>query len=173
VAALVSWDQNAAAKDDYLSAAAFFNVMGTGQSVSAAISTLHAAGYGTSSDNGVPATLGYLGDGSVTLSSAATAGSPGPKPVPATNYSRAGGHLHGASHRHDDTDGNGNPYLATDLDLDTGANPSTRARAHITFEVGEPGHNTAYFGSRHCAVVYGSDSCHLPGWRGDGCPCDV
>jgi hypothetical protein len=85
VAALVSWDQNAAAKDDYLSAAAFFNVMGTGQSVSAAISTLHAAGYGTSSDNGVPATLGYLGDGSVTLSSAAAAGSPGPTPVPVTN----------------------------------------------------------------------------------------
>ncbi|HEX6506986.1 MAG TPA: hypothetical protein VF221_05070 [Chloroflexota bacterium] len=67
VAAMVSWDQNAAAKDDYLSAAAFFNVMGSGQSVSGAISTLRAAGYGASSDNGVPATLGYVGDGSITL----------------------------------------------------------------------------------------------------------
>jgi hypothetical protein len=84
-ASLVSWDQNAAAKDDYLSAAAFFNVMGGGQSVSSAISTLRAAGYGASSDNGVSATLGYIGDGSVTLRSAAVGGSVNPTSPPTTN----------------------------------------------------------------------------------------
>ncbi len=84
-AALVSWDQNGAAKDDYLSAAAFFNVMGTGQSVSAAISTLRAAGYGTSSDSGIPATLGYVGDGSVTLQSSAAAGNVQTTPPLATD----------------------------------------------------------------------------------------
>ena len=85
VSTLVSWDQNGAAKDDYLSAAAFFNVMGTGQAVAGTISTLRASGYGTSSDNGVPATLGYVGDGTVTLHSAAAAGGPGPTPPAATS----------------------------------------------------------------------------------------
>jgi hypothetical protein len=82
--AMVSWDQNAASKDDYLSAAAFFNVMGTGSSVSGALSTVRAAGYGTSSDNGVPATLGYVGDGSITLRAAAAGGSGNQTPPPAT-----------------------------------------------------------------------------------------
>ena len=45
---------------------------------------MHAAGYGTSSENGVPATLGYVGDGSVTLQSAAAGGGGQPTP-PATN----------------------------------------------------------------------------------------
>jgi hypothetical protein len=85
VSTLVSWDQNGAAKDDFLSAAAFFNVMGTGQTVAGAISTLRASGYGTSSDNGVPATLGYAGDGTLTLHGAAVTGGPGPTPPIATS----------------------------------------------------------------------------------------
>jgi hypothetical protein len=84
-ATLISWDQNAAAKDDFLSAAAFFNVMGGGQTVSAAISTLRASGYGASSDNGVPATLGYVGDGSITLHTAAAGGNGNPTPTPVTS----------------------------------------------------------------------------------------
>jgi hypothetical protein len=80
--AMVSWDQNAASKDDYLSAAAFFNVMGTGSSVSGALSTVRASGYGSSSDNGVPATLGYVGDGSITLHTAAAGGSRNQAPPP-------------------------------------------------------------------------------------------
>lgn len=84
-AALVSWDQNAAAKDDFLSAAAFFNVMGRGQTVLDAISIVRAAGYGASSDNGVPATLGYIGDGSITLGIAAAGSNGTSTPPPVTN----------------------------------------------------------------------------------------
>ncbi len=78
---LISWDQNAAAKDDFLSAAAFFNVMLGGTSVSDTLTTLRTAGYGTSSDNGVPASLGYVGDGAITLSATVTGGGTAPPPT--------------------------------------------------------------------------------------------
>lgn len=68
---LVSWDKEATDLDNYLAAAAFFNEMAQGQSVSGAIQAERAAGYGTSSYGGQTATLGYLGDGSVTLQRAA------------------------------------------------------------------------------------------------------
>lgn len=84
VATLISWDQNAQAKDDFLSAAALFNVMGSGQTVAGAIAILRNAGYGVSSDNGVPATLGFLGDGTNTLHAAAAGGNQVAMPSPAT-----------------------------------------------------------------------------------------
>jgi hypothetical protein len=79
VAVMVSWDREATSQDNYLSAAAFFAEMGQGLNVSAAISAEQAAGYGKSTVNGQPATLGYLGKGSITLRDAAN---PPPKPTP-------------------------------------------------------------------------------------------
>ncbi|MGI8824248.1 MAG: hypothetical protein ACR2JC_01115 [Chloroflexota bacterium] len=81
VSALVSWNKEATTKDNYLSAAAFFNEMATGLSVRAALSAAQAAGYGTSQVNNEQAELDYLGDGSLTLARAAnpppTMGTPG------------------------------------------------------------------------------------------------
>jgi hypothetical protein len=66
----LSWDQDSATYDDYLSAAAFFNQMSSGMTVSAALQGLYAAGYGKSHYNNTTATLGYRGDGNVTLQEA-------------------------------------------------------------------------------------------------------
>jgi len=68
---LVSWDQLGTSQDDFLSAAAFFNVMSQGKSVSDAIASLRAAGYGISHYQGATATLGFQGDGAITLAAAA------------------------------------------------------------------------------------------------------
>lgn len=68
---LVSWDQLGTSQDDFLSAAAFFNVMSQGTTVSAAIASLRAAGYGISHYQGATATLGLQGDGTITLTTAA------------------------------------------------------------------------------------------------------
>ena len=82
VGVMVSWDLEATSQDNYLSGAAFFAELGQGLTVSAAIQAEKAAGYGSSNVNGQKATLGYLGDGSITLSSAATP-APTSTPVPA------------------------------------------------------------------------------------------
>jgi hypothetical protein len=84
---LVSWDADATNSDNYLSGAAFFNVMKSdGASVASAIATLKGAGYGTSSVNGAPATLGFLGDGSITLASAAASGAANPPTATPTQF---------------------------------------------------------------------------------------
>lgn len=79
--AMISWDADSATYDDFLSAAALFNQMDGGASIAAAISTLHANGSGYSSYQGVKATLGYAGDGSITLAEAAQ-GTPPPHNTP-------------------------------------------------------------------------------------------
>jgi hypothetical protein len=79
---MVSWDNDSTNSDNYLAGAAFFNVMQNGASVSGAIQTLKAGGYGISHYNGQTATLGYVGNGSITLSRAAASGSPAPTPLP-------------------------------------------------------------------------------------------
>ncbi len=73
---LVSWDQLGTSQDDFLSAAALFNVMSQGKTVSDAISSLRAAGYGISHYQGATATLGLQGDGAITLATAAQAPTP-------------------------------------------------------------------------------------------------
>jgi hypothetical protein len=67
---MVSWDNDTLAYDDFLDGAAFFNQMVTGASVASSISTLKAAGYGTSQWNGQTSHLGYLGNGNITLAQA-------------------------------------------------------------------------------------------------------
>lgn len=80
---LVSWDQLGTSQDDFLSAAAFFNVMSQGMTVSAAIASLRAAGYGISHYQGATATLGSQGDGAITLAAAAQGPLPtGPSATP-------------------------------------------------------------------------------------------
>jgi len=82
---LVSWDQLGTSQDDFLSAAAFFNVMSQGTTVSAAIAALRAAGYGISHYQGATATLGLQGDGAITLAAAAQAPPPtAPSATPAS-----------------------------------------------------------------------------------------
>ena len=79
---MVSWDNDSTNSDNYLAGAAFFNVMQNGTTVSGAIQTLKAGGYGISHYNGQTATLGFVGDGSITLNQAAASGSPAPTLVP-------------------------------------------------------------------------------------------
>lgn len=78
VATLVSWDKEATSRDNFLGAAAFFTGMSGGQSVSAAITQEIAAGFGKSVVNGTTTQLGYLGDGSLTLSRIAAGGNGSP-----------------------------------------------------------------------------------------------
>ncbi|MGH2444190.1 MAG: hypothetical protein ACRDFX_13625, partial [Chloroflexota bacterium] len=52
VGVTLSWDNDSTARDGFLSGAAFFNEMGQGDSVSAALSALRNAGYGTSDVQG-------------------------------------------------------------------------------------------------------------------------
>jgi hypothetical protein len=79
---MVAWDNEGATSDDYLSAAAFFNQMDTGATVAGALQTLLAAGYGRSQSGGKTATLGYQGNGSLTLAHlAGRVNSPTPTPT--------------------------------------------------------------------------------------------
>jgi hypothetical protein len=71
VGVMVAWDVEATSQDNYLSGAAFFAEMAKGLSVAAAITAEQAAGYGKSNVNGTQATLGFVGDGSITLQAAA------------------------------------------------------------------------------------------------------
>jgi hypothetical protein len=64
---LLSWDQESATSDDYTSAQAFFGEMGQGKSVADALTAIRSQGLGTSSASGVTSTMGYLGDGTITL----------------------------------------------------------------------------------------------------------
>jgi len=89
---LISWDQLGTSQDDFLSAAAFFNVMSQGMTVSAAIASLRAAGYGISHYQGATATLGLQGDGAITLAAAAQAplpASPSATPTPPASLTPA------------------------------------------------------------------------------------
>jgi hypothetical protein len=70
--AMISWNGLGAAKDDYLSAAAFFSFMRQGQTISQAMSNTYSAGYGSSSGSGQSASMGFVGDGSITLGQAAS-----------------------------------------------------------------------------------------------------
>ncbi|HZU13727.1 MAG TPA: hypothetical protein VFB58_12880 [Chloroflexota bacterium] len=78
---LISWSGDVAEYDDYLSAAALFNQMDSGASVQGAINTLLANGYGRSSSGGTTSTIGFEGDGTITLARAA-AGTPVTTPSP-------------------------------------------------------------------------------------------
>lgn len=80
---MVSWNNWSATYDDYLSAAAFYNVMDQGSTVQNAIATLQANGYGTSNTQQGPSKMGYLGDGTITLARSA-AGGGGTHPPTAT-----------------------------------------------------------------------------------------
>lgn len=84
VGVMVSWDNDTLAYDDFLNGAAFFNQMAAGATVSSAISTMKAAGYGTSVWNGVTSHLGFLGNGNITLAQArqGQAASPTATPQP-------------------------------------------------------------------------------------------
>lgn len=77
---LVSWDNESKGPENYLAAGAFFAEMDTGMTVSGAITAELQAGYGTSTVNGQTATLGFIGNGAITLAAAA-GGSPGPGPT--------------------------------------------------------------------------------------------
>ncbi|HLJ67418.1 MAG TPA: hypothetical protein VKX16_08665 [Chloroflexota bacterium] len=79
---LISWDHLGSAQDDYLSAAVFFNQMTGGLSVAQAVAGTLAAGYGTSVYQGQKATLGFQGNGAVTLAEAAGGGSGGATGTP-------------------------------------------------------------------------------------------
>lgn len=86
VGVMVSWDNWSATYDDYLSGAALMNQMAQGASVAGALNTLRANGYGTSHTEKGASTLGYLGDGTVTLARAAGGriNAPTPTPLPTT-----------------------------------------------------------------------------------------
>lgn len=79
---VVSWDNEATNFDNYLAGAATFNLMAQGATVAAAIQREQAAGYGVSSPtNQSKASLGYVGDGSITLQIANTPIPPTPAPT--------------------------------------------------------------------------------------------
>lgn len=69
VGALVSWDNLAIPSDEFFAAAGFFYYMDGGASVASALGSLLGAGYGHSSYNGTPATIGFEGNGNITLRS--------------------------------------------------------------------------------------------------------
>lgn len=71
VGAMISWSDDALPTDEFVSAATFFNFLGQGQTVAGALQSTLAAGFGKSTYNGVTATLGYRGDGTITLALAA------------------------------------------------------------------------------------------------------
>ncbi|GAC1632198.1 MAG: hypothetical protein NVS4B2_16820 [Chloroflexota bacterium] len=84
VGVLVSWDKEATSMDNYLAGGAFFVEMSRGLSVKDAIAGEKSAGYGTSTVNGTPANLGFVGDGALTLKDAANPPTPTLTPTPAT-----------------------------------------------------------------------------------------
>lgn len=82
---LVSWTREAYTSDNLVAGAKFFQYMSNpGTSVAAAIAAVHAAGFGVSRTNGTVALLGDLGDGTITLQSAASAPANTPEPGTAT-----------------------------------------------------------------------------------------
>lgn len=76
VGVTLSWNGEATGFDGYLSSLALFNQLGQGATVSHALTTLYANHYGTSQVQGHTATLGFSGNGDITLQTAA-AGGPG------------------------------------------------------------------------------------------------
>jgi hypothetical protein len=84
VGALVSWHDEATSKDNVLSGAAFFAEMAQGKTVADALTAELAAGYGKSTVNGKDTTMGFLGDGTITLANASNppAATPIPTSVP-------------------------------------------------------------------------------------------
>lgn len=69
---MVSWTAEATSTDNFIAGVELFKFLDTpGTSVDSAISDVRGAGYGTSLVNGHTATLGDLGDGTITLQSAA------------------------------------------------------------------------------------------------------
>lgn len=85
VGVMVSWNHEATSRDNYLGAAAFFNLMNQGMTVANAIKTEVAAGYGKSVVDNANATLGYDGDGSITLAAAGATHSASATPTPASH----------------------------------------------------------------------------------------
>jgi hypothetical protein len=81
VGTMVSWNGDALGQDDFLTAQAFFGEMQGGLSVSSAVDALLSLGYGRSSYQGKIATLGYRGDGTLTLKTAAAAVAPSVTPT--------------------------------------------------------------------------------------------
>jgi hypothetical protein len=85
----VSWDNLAVTGDDAPNADAFFGGLIAGQTVDQSMSALRGRGLGVSAWAGVPAYLGYLGDGTLTLdgrsslppTATPTATSPPPTPT--------------------------------------------------------------------------------------------
>ncbi|HEX8919616.1 MAG TPA: hypothetical protein VF898_14020 [Chloroflexota bacterium] len=72
VGVIVSWNNEAQDFDTYINGAALFAQMDQGLSVDAAIKALQAAGLGSSHPQGQDiATLGFIGDGTITLARAA------------------------------------------------------------------------------------------------------
>lgn len=67
VSTFVSWDNLAVTGDDGPNAEAFFAGMTAGQTVNESMAALRARGLGVSAWAGVPAQLGYVGDGTLTL----------------------------------------------------------------------------------------------------------
>ncbi len=69
---MVSWSEDALTADDTVAAEEFFGALLAEKSVADALNIVRAAGHGTSQPFDMPAaTIGYLGDGSLTLASAA------------------------------------------------------------------------------------------------------
>jgi hypothetical protein len=92
VGVLVSWHDEATSRDNVLSGAAFFAEMTQGKTVSDAITAEMAAGYGKSTVNGKVTTMGFLGDGTITLARAANpppAATPTSTAVPSATPVRA------------------------------------------------------------------------------------
>lgn len=77
IGAMVSWDHDALAADDVPAAADFFAAMYGGKNIADAAAAVRANGHGVSQPAGEPvANFGYLGDGTITLKTAA-----GPTPT--------------------------------------------------------------------------------------------
>lgn len=89
IGVLVSWDQEVSVQDGYFSGAAFFHFLTPTTTVADAITQMKAAGFGTSTQVGKTATLGYEGDGTITLQRAA-AGSPPTVIVPTARPTATG-----------------------------------------------------------------------------------
>ncbi len=73
--AVISWNNEVTAQVGYISSAGVFYYMSSkGDSIATAVQQVTADGNGTSTYNNQPATLGFQGDGSITLQSAAAGG---------------------------------------------------------------------------------------------------
>jgi len=85
---MVSWTKEASSKDNYLGAAAFFSEMGRGLTVEQALADEKAAGYGISGSGATAASLGFLGDGTITLKQAANPPAASKTPTPTATPTR-------------------------------------------------------------------------------------